>query len=278
MEKRILELYVTLKECCDNLEVSVKTSQNTLSLSANKKNSLDDSLILEKAICYHYKQVLEHLTQIKSHIASIQYHDEKIRKLYDNKIVEVDDFKRYSYVQQQIKAFSQTNSGNIEDGSQLRPKRIERSAQESFKYLDIWEKMVPENGDDLKLNVTKRPMKSKARKTKKYVSSTFNEFLEEDDNQEENETPKSDILNKITEDIEDEMKTLSFLDNAEDEIPIEDQNNNVKFHDKSLHSSYNSYSISDLLQSFAEDKNLSINDIEEESLSSKPKIVELIVS
>ncbi|XP_076257646.1 uncharacterized protein LOC143194799 isoform X2 [Rhynchophorus ferrugineus] len=238
---------MTLKELCgaiqeyvNKLECELKIELNDLQnkLSDNKLDEL--SLSQENAKNYHYEEIMRSLSNIVTSIKKLEFHMSQIE--WVGGITDKEQLRRFSYVRRQIYAFSQNVSENKTDNVPLTKIEKRRSAAElSIGSLDAWENYMKQKEKaeenlakaDLPKPVVKRkPFNLKKRK--KFVSSTFGEFLDEDANSSlyvisEDEARSQDSLNT------DSTSYLSVNTLVDDEVLSDISEHNTDFEDtKSL--------------------------------------------
>ncbi|KAJ8923158.1 hypothetical protein NQ315_001712 [Exocentrus adspersus] len=173
-----------LTELCKNLQADTEKLEAELknNIAQCHKLLIDNKatatrMALEKAKDYHYKEVLDILKDIVNNIRKIIFHEQKIKKLNDEVNITPEELKRYSYVQRQVQAFS--------NGQGVVTKREKRrvASEISVESLEAWELYLEKKEEEEKVvhvekvEIPKRKTESKRRK-KKFVSSTFNNFLD----------------------------------------------------------------------------------------------------
>lgn len=177
MSSALTELCRNLQDNTGKLEEEIKRNIADCHKLLIDQKATQVKLALEKAKDFHYKEVLDILKEIVNSIRKIIYHEEKIRTLDDENNVSADELKRYSYVQRQVQAFS--NPGEV---ITRREKRRVASAV-SVESLEAWELYLDKKEEEEKaiqveeMKIPKREAKGN-RKKKKFVSSTFNNFLD----------------------------------------------------------------------------------------------------
>lgn len=176
MSATLNELCTNLQENTEKLEEEIKRNIVDCHQLLIDKKATQTKLALEKAKDYHYKEVLDILKDIVNNIKKIIHHERKIRELDDEGNFTSDELKRYSYVQRQVQAFS-----TPEEVVTKREKRRVASAI-SVESLEAWEQYLEKKEEEKAIQVEKTTIpkrKTKGnRKKKKFVSSTFNNFLD----------------------------------------------------------------------------------------------------
>lgn len=174
-----------LENCAVRLEEEIRSSIEICRKSMMTNEFTDTKLALEKAKDYHSKEIVTILSGIITNIKQIIYHEGKIRQLNDKEKLSDEELNRYSYVKRQVSAFS--------GGEKVVRRELRRSASETSVYcLDTWETFL--DNEDMKQKtlcgsnslpninvVSKRNSIRRKRKEKKFISSTFQDILEDDE-------------------------------------------------------------------------------------------------
>lgn len=188
---------MTLKELCGAIHEYTKKLEAELKIELNdlqnqySSNKLDElKLAQENAKNYHYDEIMHSLSVIYSSIKKLEFHMAQIEWVSDN--TNKEQLRRFSYVKRQIYAFSQNGSSDSAENALLSKKEQRRSAAElSIGSLGAWEnymKQKEEEEQDVKLNEVPKPVVRRKplniKKRKKFVSSTYEEFLDKETNNE----------------------------------------------------------------------------------------------
>ncbi|CAH0563967.1 unnamed protein product [Brassicogethes aeneus] len=190
MSKTFLKpFYINLLQCCIQLEITV--TENLENITTRLREGDYD---IEKAKDYHYKEILKKLKNIKSQVDSIRENEAELDHLNSIDVLNEAERKRYSYVQEKVKVFSRSEC-NL-NTLHLRESR-RASMMASQNSLNAWEQILETNKEKPADVFLKPPVRNKSicRKNKKFISETFDNFLEEKPDLETlNSIPETDTL------------------------------------------------------------------------------------
>ncbi|XP_060523023.1 uncharacterized protein LOC132700003 [Cylas formicarius] len=210
------DLCLILQQCTEKIGEETKTALNDLTNLITSQTMTEVKLSLEKAKDYHYKEIMSSLEEILKHVRLVLFHEEKIRWLSDEHHFTQDELKRYSYVQRQVNAFSKSKSEEAIFTNVKREKR--RVASEvSIGTLEAWEKYLDcRAGEEQKVEEVKKPVpkrtNSDSRRRKKFVSSTVEAFLE-------NNQRRYD-LDSIVEDVDERLCSVDLQVQDESDLEV----------------------------------------------------------
>lgn len=251
---------------------------------SNKVRYLSETYAaLEKAKLYHYKEIVKNLMEIKTQMSLVRFNFQKIEEFNRKQRLSAEEQKRYSYVTQQIEKFGKPQSQEVV--KRLSGRSRHNSDNSSvIESLHVWEDYLVQkeksesmpNLSSLSIDVPKRSHLSN-RKNKKFVSSTFNDILEDQnvvDHEREN-------INVIEEDEFSDTSSVASYRTADDLDDFYQEDSNEK--DLNSHTDENLNDLSDYKKVDAKNYSLTnilenLQEFIEEEESTKPKIVDVIVS
>ncbi|XP_066249213.1 repetitive organellar protein-like [Euwallacea similis] len=271
----------SLHQCSEKLEAELRISINDFNNFIHGK-SIDETVIaLERAKDYHFQEILDAVRVILEKVKVIVFHQEKIDWLSDSTNFTANYLKRFSYVKNQIYNFQKPQTvTRSEENLPYKVKRERRRtvSEISASSLESWEKYLDQKegnkniAEDVVIEIKKEVPKRtspNARARKKFVSSTFGGFLD-------NEATQKPALESIVESSSPEEATDDVIQNILDQF-LYQYHENAPLRDRSSRSCGNltdgNEEIGMDVRSRSHDNFLKFT-IED----SKPKIVDVIVN
>ncbi|XP_028138733.1 uncharacterized protein LOC114333101 [Diabrotica virgifera virgifera] len=168
-------VYQCAEKLGDEIETNINYSQNLITTN----ETIDVKLPLEKVKLYHYCEIIKLLQNVKRDVKKILYHEKSINTLISTKKLSGEEIKHY---------FSVENVNERKSTEYfIRQERRRKASQVSLYTLSTWEAYlknkeqeeaaIPEASIEASA-VPKRTAPKSKRKQKKFVSSTFNDILE----------------------------------------------------------------------------------------------------
>lgn len=214
-----------LYKCAEKIEEELKTNILDTEDLIIKSETIDVKLPLQKVKIYHYNEILQIMNGIKINIKKIVYHDNCIKKLEITRKLSEDEVKNYFAIK----------SKSTEDLTSTEPVRMRHSRRASsttlYEYtLSTWEAYLQKKEQQIdvtqtKSTVAKRSAPKTKRKQRKLVSSTFNDILDTENN-DDFDIEASSKTNYIQEVDEDEEENCTVSVSSEDEPAVDDLDNN----------------------------------------------------
>nr|XP_023028301.1 uncharacterized protein LOC111516363 [Leptinotarsa decemlineata] len=193
MSPTLNELCKYMFSCAEKLEEEIKININDCLNSVTDQKDPDyQVLALEKVKDNHYKEILKLLSDIVTNIRKIIYHEEYIKKVDYRKSNSIDDVRKchYSSIQNlntnyhitPLSTSVQNLPSQIEKDFKRERRRVVSAV--SLHSLEAWEsylknkELEEENLPEEVQTLTVSRRKISKRKQMKFVSSTFNGFLD----------------------------------------------------------------------------------------------------
>ncbi|XP_072376413.1 uncharacterized protein [Diabrotica undecimpunctata] len=239
-------LYQCAEKLGNEIETNINSSQNLITTN----ETVDVKLPLEKVKLYHYCEIIKLLQNIKSDVKKILYHEKSINTLISTKKLSAEEIKHY---------FSIENVNEQRKSKEyfIRQERRRKASQVSLYTLSTWEAYLQNKEEEEAAipevtieasAVPKRTAPKSRRKQKKFISSTFN-----------------DILENVDSDIESNCRSIAEENEDENDI-----GNEIK-----LNRQFQSYSENNLTEMVAPSELRSCVSVDNFG-STKPKIVDVL--
>ncbi|CAG9860542.1 unnamed protein product [Phyllotreta striolata] len=168
-----------LYKCAESIEDDLKESMTGIEEILKNGETIDIQLPFQKVKIYHYNEILHLMKDVKISIKKILYHDKSIRRLENTRQLSEEEIKNYVTVKSKS-----TDDLTIAEPILRKPRR--RTLSSTLYTLSTWEAYmkrkedeVPEEIKETNATISKRnKLNNKQKQKRKLVSTTFNDILD----------------------------------------------------------------------------------------------------